>query len=118
MNGATKPPEAASTCIGTSRPVSRSSWSSAAAISFDRLVAAVERRSEDRDHADRVLVAVRDRLLGVEVVAVALHRHQPRLDVPVAAELLPADLDVDAGDEVRPVGRLAGGAHAARASAT
>ena len=78
---------------------------------LDRLVAAVERRAEDRHDADRVLVAQCDGLVGSEVEAVALHRHQARLDVPVAAELLPADLDVDAHDQVRSVGRLAGRAH-------
>ena len=77
----------------------------------DRLVAAIERRSEDRDDPDRVLVAHRGRLLGAEVEAVALHRHEPRLDFPVAAELLPAHLDVHAGHEVRSVGRLAGRTH-------
>ena len=38
----------------------------------------------------------------VEVEPVALHRHHPRLDVPVAAELLPAHLHVRAHDQVRP----------------
>ena len=42
-----------------------------------------------------------------EVEAVALHRHEPHLDVPVVRELLPADLDVDPHHEVRLVRRLA-----------
>src|SRR6185437_7268334 len=43
---------------------------------------------------------------------IALHGDQARLDVPVAAELVPADLDVDAHHEVGTIGRLAGRAHA------
>ena len=76
-----------------------------------RLVRAVEGRAEDRDDADRVLVAPLDRLLGGEVEAVAFHRDEAHLDVPVVRELLPADLDVDPHDEIRlvrgPAGRLA-----------
>ena len=74
---------------------------------LDRLVGAVEGRAQDRDDADRVLVAELDGLLGGEREAVALHRHQPHLDVPVVGELLPADLDVDAHHQVGLVGRLA-----------
>ena len=43
------------------------------------------------------------------IVYLPLKGHDPRLDVEVAAELLPDDVDVAAEDEVRPVGRLAGG---------
>ena len=68
---------------------------------LDRLVGAVEGRAEDRDDADRVLVAELHRLLGAEVEPVALHRHEAHLDVPVVGELLPADLDVDPHHEVR-----------------
>ena len=71
----------------------------------DRLVASIERRPEDPDHPDRVLVAVRDRGLGVEVKAVALHRYEPRVDVPVVAELLPHHLDVRPHHQVRLLGR-------------
>ena len=73
-----------------------------------RLIAAVEGRAQDGHHADRVLIALRDRFLGAKVKAVALHRHHAGLDVPVAAELLPAHLHVGAHDEVRAIGRLAG----------
>ena len=72
-----------------------------------RLVGAVEGRAEDRDDPDRVLVAELHGLLGREVEAVALHRHEAHLDVPVVGELLPAHLDVDAHHQVRLVGRLA-----------
>ena len=116
MNGATNAPDAPSTCTGTSRPVS--SWSVVERVAdlLDRLVRAVEGRAEDRDDADRVLVAELHRLLGGEVEAVALHRHEAHLDVPVVGELLPADLDVDAHDDVRLVGRLARGLARAAAS--
>ena len=77
------------------------------ADALHRLVRAVECRPEDRDDADRVLVAELHRLLGREVEAVALHGHEPHLDVPVVRELLPADLDVDAHHEVGLVVRLA-----------
>ena len=73
----------------------------------DRLVRPVERRAEDRHDPDRVLVAELHRLLGREREAVALHRDEPHLDVPVVGELLPADLDVDAHDDVRLVRGLA-----------
>ena len=71
------------------------------------LVRAVEGGAEDRDDADRVLVAELHRLLRGEREARALHRDEAHLDVPVVRELLPADLDVDAHDEVRLVDRLA-----------
>ena len=74
---------------------------------LDRLVRAFESRAEDRDDPDRVLVAERNGFLRREMKAVALHRHQPHLDVPVVRELLPADLDVDPHHEVRPICRLA-----------
>src|SRR3954447_25237181 len=57
------------------------------------LVAAVEGRAEDRDDADRVLVAELHGLLRRHMKTVALHRHEPHLDVPVVGELLPAHLD-------------------------
>ena len=90
-----------------SRPVS--SWNAVEPLAQlrDRLVRAVEGRAEDADDADRVLVAELHGLLGREVEAVALHRHEPHLDVPVVGELLPADLDVDPHHEVRLVRRLA-----------
>src|SRR4029453_3553075 len=75
---------------------------------LDGLVRTVERRAEDRDDADRVLVAERDRFLGREVVTLTFHRHEPHLDVPVVRELLPADLDVDPHHEIRTSSRLTG----------
>ena len=83
---------------------------------LDRLVRALEGRAENRDDADRVLVAELDGLLGGEVEAVALHRDEAHLHVPVVRELLPADLDVDAHHDVGPVGRLARGGALASAS--
>ena len=79
----------------------------------DRLVAPVHGGAQDRHHADRVLVALRGGLRAAQVQPVRLHRHQPRLHLPVAAELLPADLDVRAHDQVGPgsvgAGRAAAG---------
>ena len=72
----------------------------------DRLIAAVERRAEHRHHTDRVLITALHGLLSGQMEAIALHRHQTRLDVPVAAELVPTHLHVDAEDQVRPVRRL------------
>ena len=72
----------------------------------DRLVAAVERRAEDRDHADPVGVTMPHDLVGGQVEPIALHGHQPRLDLPVVRELLPAHLNVDAHHGVRPAGAV------------
>ena len=69
-----------------------------------RLVAAVVGRAHDHDQADGVLVAERDRLLGREVVAVALHGHEAGFDLPVVHELVPADLGVHAHHHVGAVG--------------
>jgi hypothetical protein len=71
------------------------------------LIGPVEGGAEHRHDADRVLVAACDGLLGGKMEAIALHRDQAHLDVPVVGELLPADLDVDAHHEIRPVGWLA-----------
>jgi hypothetical protein len=68
-----------------------------------------EGRSDHRRHADRVLVDVRLHVLGPDRVLARLQRDDPRLDVEVAAELLPHHMNVAAEDEVRLVGRLAGG---------
>ena len=72
-----------------------------------RFVAAVVGRAHDHHEADGVLVAELHRLFGREVKAVALHRHQPRFDVPVVHELVPADLGVHAHHQVGAVGGLA-----------
>ena len=53
-----------------------------------------------------LLVDVRLDVLGADRELVGLQRDDPRLDVEVAAELLPDDVDVAAEHEVRPVGRL------------
>ena len=93
------------------RPSARCQLIKGGADLAHRLVAAVERRAENRHDADRVLVAVGERRLGGEVEAIALHRDQSWLDVPIATELVPTHLDVDAEDEVGPVGRLARSPH-------
>jgi hypothetical protein len=67
-----------------------------------------ERRAQDRGDADGVLVDVRLDVLGADGVAVRAQRDDPRLDVEVAAELLPHDVHVAAEHQVRPVGALSG----------
>ena len=67
-----------------------------------------ERRSEHGGHADRVLVDVWLHVLGADRVLVLLQRDDPRLDVEVAAELLPHDVHVAAEHEVGTIGPLAG----------
>ncbi len=58
--------------------------------------------------ADRVLVHVRLDVLGPDRVLALLERHDARLDVEVAAELLPDHVHVAAEHEVRRVRGLAG----------
>ena len=65
--------------------------------------------AEHRRDADRVLVDVGLDVLGADRVLVLLEGHDPRLDVEVAAELLPHDVHVAAEHEVRAVGGLARG---------
>ena len=107
MNGAMNAPDAPSTWTGTSSPVRSCRSSSAAQISATGSYA--PSNVEPRIATTPIVFSSQsfDRLLGREGEAVALHRHEPHLDVPVVGELLPADLDVDAHDEVRLVGRLA-----------
>lgn len=66
----------------------------------DGLVRAVEGGAEDPDHADGVLVAELCGGLRVEMESAALHRDLPGLDLPEIAELLPADLHIDAHDQI------------------
>ena len=61
--------------------------------------------AQDGRDPDRVLVEVRLHVLGADRVLVLLQRDDPRLDVEVAAELLPHHVDVSAEDEVRTVRR-------------
>lgn len=63
---------------------------------LDRLVGSVECRAQDGKNADRVLVAKLDGLFGSEMEAVAFHRHLAHFNIPVVAELFPADLRIDA----------------------
>lgn len=67
-----------------------------------------ERGADDGDDADRVLVEVGLHVLRADRVLVLGKRHDPRLDVEVAAELLPHDVDVAAEDQVGPVDRQVG----------
>ena len=95
-------------CSGTSRPFSSRRRTSSALMPDDVVGVARERRAQHGGDADRVLVDVRLHVLGPDRVLVGLQRDDPRLDVEVAAELLPHHVHVAAEDEVRPVGRLAG----------
>ena len=63
--------------------------------------------ADHRRDADRVLVHVRLDVVGADRVLALLERHDARLDVEVAAELLPHDVHVAAEHEVRPIGGLA-----------
>ena len=75
---------------------------------LDRLIAAVERDPQRGHHADGVLVAAGEHFLRRHEQTVFFHRDFAQLDVPVARELVPADLDRTA-NQVRPVGGLARG---------
>ncbi len=67
----------------------------------DRFQFAGERGAEDRHDADGVLVDVVQHLLGRDDVAARRHRQVARLDVEVAAELLPHHLHVGAHHQIR-----------------
>ncbi len=66
-----------------------------------------ERRAEHGGDADRVLIDVGLDVLGADRVLVGLQRDDPRLDIEVAAELLPHDVHVSAEHEVGAIDRLA-----------
>ena len=117
MNGAMKPPEAASTCTGHGDAGVGLVVVERRADLLHRLVGAVHGRAEDGDDADGVLVDVVEQPVGGQVEDVALERHVARLDLPVVGELLPDHLDVAAHDDVGPVGRLPGRAPGAAATA-
>src|SRR5580698_7501218 len=103
-NGATNPPDAPSTWIGTSGGFVAPFLQviEGGADLGHRLVAAVHGGAEDRHHADGVLVALRGGLRAAQVQPPRHHRHQLRLDLPVPAELLPAHLHVRAHHQVGP----------------
>jgi hypothetical protein len=65
-----------------------------------------EGRADHRRDADRVLIDVRLDVLGADRVLARLQGHDPRLDVEVAAELLPDHVDVATEDQVGLVGGL------------
>ena len=75
----------------------------------DVLVGAVVGRAEHRDDADGVVIAALRRPVERQVGGVGTHVDQASLDVEVAAELLPAHLNVGAHDEVRGGGVLTRG---------
>jgi hypothetical protein len=67
-----------------------------------------ERRANDRRDPDRVLIDVGLDVLRTDRVLTRLQGHDARLDVEVATELLPDDVDIAAEDEVRRIGGLSG----------
>jgi hypothetical protein len=66
-----------------------------------------ERGPEHRRHPDRVLIDVWLHVLGPDRVLVVRERHDARLDIEIATELLPHDMHVTAEHEVGTVDRLA-----------
>ena len=74
--------------------------------SGDVVALARERRAGDGDDADRVLVDPRLELVGADGRLALRQRDLARLDVEVAAELVPDHVHVAAEDQVRLVGRL------------
>ena len=92
-----------------SRPLSALRSSEQLVDADDVVHVAGERRTEDADDADRVLVEVRRDVVGSDRVLVLGERDDARLDVEVAAELLPHHVHVSAEDQVGLVHREAGG---------
>src|SRR5450756_2892328 len=72
----------------------------------DRLVAAVERRTQDSHNPDGVLITAGHGLFRVKMKTLTAHRHDARFNVPVATKLLPTDLDIGAHDQVRSAGAV------------
>ena len=72
------------------------------------VVLAGEGLAGDGDNRDGVFIDELVEVLGRQAVVARLQWRDARLDVEVAQELLPHDLDVAAGDHVRPRGILAG----------
>ena len=79
-----------------------------------RFVLARVGAAEDAHYADGVLVDQRHGLIDADYVTLRCKGHIPGLDVQVAGEFLPANLDIRPEDDVRPVGcaPLCAGAHA------
>ena len=88
-----------------SRPRFSRTSSSSCVDPDDVVHVAGERGAEDAHDPDRVLVEVRLHVVGADRVLALRQRHDPRLDVEVAAELLPDDVHVAPEDQVGPVDR-------------
>jgi hypothetical protein len=76
--------------------------------SDDVVGVAGEGGAEHRGDPDRVLVDVGLNVLGADGVFAVPQRHDPRLDVEVAAELLPDHVHVAAEDQIRVLHRPGG----------
>ncbi|GBE57714.1 hypothetical protein BMS3Abin01_00635 [bacterium BMS3Abin01] len=74
---------------------------------FHRFVTAVEGAADDNHHGHGVLITELQGFRHAQMVAALLHGDEAGLDIPVDAELLPADLDVDTHDHVGSVRRFA-----------
>ena len=106
-NGHTKPPLAAVDVQRDVEPALVAQPDQQVVDPDDVVGVAGERRAQHRGDADRVLVDVRLDVLGPDRVLVGLQRDDPRLDVEVAAELLPHHVHVAAEHQVRPARVLA-----------
>src|SRR6478672_7324405 len=67
---------------------------------LDFIVFARECLAGDGYHADRVFVYILVKILSSKAVVANLEGHNPRLDIEIAQELFPDDLDVAAGYHV------------------
>src|SRR4029077_15531773 len=69
---------------------------------LDIIVFAGECLAGDGHHADRVFIYVLVKVLSGKTVVASLQGHNPRLDIEIAQELFPDNLDVAAGYHVWP----------------
>jgi hypothetical protein len=120
MNGATKPPEAASTANNQHWPVSFKdkrhtvNWGVEALFNqkvidcLGVLVLAVESRAKNHANANGILVNELNSLLGINHEALGCAIDIALVYIKVPASLFPANLDGRVHDEIRLVIRLAG----------
>jgi hypothetical protein len=71
---------------------------------LDRLIATIHRTPHNSYDADGVFVTELDRFFRCEMIASLLHRDQARLDIPVATEFFPADLNINTHYQIGTVG--------------
>ena len=78
---------------------------------LDWFVTTGERSAKNGGDANGVLIAPLHGFLGIQAIAVAFHRNEAGLNLPVPAELLPTNLNIDAHDHIGFVSRLTFGLH-------